>query len=144
MFDCDLRKRVQVPPAGMMLREVSRARYHSPMTNSAPAHSFATLVAVARRHAEMTTAEFDHSLAFPDGHNRSAHAALGHAAYRLVTEGLPAIRPGTPGDELDRRDAAAKALLSAHKASIDAMVTEAKRRSYTGWSNASRGPIRYA
>lgn len=104
---------------------------------------FPALVAVARRRSGMTAAEFDYSLAFGGEENR-ARAALADAAYTLATEGLPVVDTTTPVEELARRIELGHVLLYGHRASIESMTVAAKAKTYTGWSSASRGPIRYA
>lgn len=102
---------------------------------------FAAIIAYARRVEHLTAAEMDHSLAMGDG---TAMAALGNAAYRIANEHLPEVTPATNVDELLGRRLNADALIDATTPDRDAMVADAKTRSFTGWSDASRGPIRYA
>lgn len=102
--------------------------------------TFAEIVAVARRHLDMTADEFDYALATEQ---TRAHAALGEAVRILANRGRPEVQPGDGPEVLRARDERADDLMRRVRPDIDRMVAEAKSKSYTGWSAASRGPIRY-
>lgn len=97
---------------------------------------FAAIVSTARRRADMTAAEFDYSLFAQDG---KALAALQDAVYALANRGHDPV-----DDETQNRQARAEALRTEVQAQIDAMIDAAKAKRYTGWSDASGGPVRYA
>jgi hypothetical protein len=98
--------------------------------------TFADIYAEARAASQLTAAEFDYSLANGPG---TAIGALADAAYVLATADLPL----KTWADLPARHAAAEALIDATRHERTARISAAKRRTYTGWSNASRGPIRY-
>lgn len=105
------------------------------------------LVTAARRHAGMTAAEFDYSLAFGAhraGELHNAYFALSSAAYLLATESLPAVDETTSADDLARRHQLGRNLLESYRADLDAMIAAARAKTYNGWSSASGGPISYA
>lgn len=103
--------------------------------------NFAAIVSDARRHvrwgAGMTAAEFDFSLTSKDG---VAMAALGDMIYVHANRHLPAVQTDA---DLSQRRANAAVLNQALRPQIDAMVAAAKTKAYTGWSDASGGPVRY-
>jgi hypothetical protein len=106
--------------------------------------TFATIVAEARRDSGLTAAEFDYQLNQGAALGFRAYDALGNAIYRIANAGQPEIVEGTPMSVLGERLARADALRERYADEIDQMIARAKAKSYTGWSNASRGPIRYA
>lgn len=83
--------------------------------------SFAALVVTARQLANQTAAEFDYSLTIPD--RFGAFGPYGWLALAAAVLGTD---------------------LSAYSEGVHAMAAAAKAKSYTGWSTASRSPIRYA
>ncbi|ANZ35272.1 hypothetical protein BBK82_03455 [Lentzea guizhouensis] len=111
------------------------------MTDAAHANPVATIRADARIVADMTAAEFDHSLATGDG---QALAAMNEASYRLANATYPAVQPGDGEEVLRQRTERAQALWQQVWPEIEAMVTRAKAMEFSGWSSASSGPIRYA
>lgn len=89
---------------------------------------FASIVTAARRNAGLTAAEFDYQLSLGSELGSRAYNGLGNALYQAgVAEGVTAAEMG---ERLG--------------AEINQLVADANAKSYTGWSNASRGPIRYA
>jgi hypothetical protein len=107
---------------------------------------FAAIVAVARRATGYSAAEFDYSLVtgYAEHDTESALGAIDGAIYTVANEHLPMVDTTTTREDLLQRRANAEALRVQLQPEIDAMVAAAKGKSYTGWSNASRGPIRYA
>ncbi len=91
--------------------------------------TFAALIATARRLSSQTAAEFDYSLARGDV-DLGAFGPYGWLDLAAA--------------QLTGSADAGKTLIAAHRADIAAMTTAAKAKSYTGWSSASRGPVRYA
>jgi hypothetical protein len=83
---------------------------------------FRVIVADARAESGLTAAEFDYSLQSADDFR--ADQALGNAIYRAT--GARATIDHPYADD------------------VDIMRTAARAKSYTGWSVAGRGPIRYA
>jgi hypothetical protein len=90
--------------------------------------SFAAIVSYARRDSGLTAAEFDYQLNRGTELGANAYRGLGNALSVLGrSEGLTQQEMADRfGDDIDR------------------MVADAKTKRYTGWSSASRGPIRYA
>lgn len=110
--------------------------------------TFAAIVAQARRQAAVlgevditpgarTAAEFDYQLTLGPNGGWSAYQALDNALYILANE-------GREDDDFTVKSARAAALRARHAADIDQLIADAKAKAYTGWSNASRGPVRYA
>lgn len=102
---------------------------------------FRKIMAVARRRSGKTAAAFDYSLSIgetvdTDGEYTGAIIAIDNAIYDIAN-------PGNAGtsDEKHRRKVALKARIAPE---LDALIAECAAKSYTGWSNASSGPIRYA
>lgn len=89
---------------------------------------FAAIVTAARQDAGLTAAEFDYQLQLGTELGWAAHNGLGNAIYQAA------------GRDLE----AAEALRAEVGPEIDAMIEAAKTKSYTGWSDSSRGPVRYA
>lgn len=95
------------------------------MTQSASDASlppFRVIVARARAEAQLTAAEFDYSLQSAD--DTCADQALGNVIYRAIGRLVTVDHP--------------------YAADVAAMRAAARAKSYTGWSSASRGRIRYA
>lgn len=105
--------------------------------------TFDTVIAVARRDAGLTAAEFDYQLNLGSELGARAYQGLGNAIYRLANEGPPEAAEGRHDDWRDRVRRA-DALHKHFADAIERMVAEAKTKRYTGWSTASSGPIRYA
>jgi hypothetical protein len=103
--------------------------------------SFAQIVTHAQARTNMYGAEFDYNLF---AYGQTSLAALADATYELANSHLPAVDTSTTDDDLRQRRANADALMNATRDERDAMVAAAKQKTYTGWSTASRGPIRYA
>lgn len=89
--------------------------------------SFAALIASARQIAGLTEAQFNYELQSGPRNN----AALD--AYDM------ALNSTANGDPVKR-----EALREQHVAELRAMIDAAKAKQYSGWSNASSGPVRYA
>lgn len=100
--------------------------------------TFAEIVVEARRrNPDWTDAEWDYSLAAPDG-RRDGIAELWHAAYIVANQHLPQVTPDGPSDLAQRQINRANADRS-HTPERDALIAAAKAKTYTGWSDAARG-----
>jgi len=97
--------------------------------------TFQQILTQAKTTSQLTAAEFDHSLATGDTSLAGALHHLGNAIHR-------AANPGDSGSAADRADRA-RALNAKLTPQIEALITAARGKSYTGWSDASSGPIRY-
>lgn len=99
--------------------------------------TFADIVTEARlRNPDWTGAEWDYSLAAPDGH-RNGLEELANAAYVVANRHLPEVTPDSPND-LAEREANAKALIRDTADERVALIAAAKAKQYTGWSDESR------
>lgn len=103
--------------------------------------AFRKIMATARRRHGGTAAEFDYSLSTgqavdADGEYTGAVVAVDNAIYTVANDG----HAGTAEEHAAR----ARALREQITPELDTLIAECKAKSYTGWSNASRGPIRYA
>jgi hypothetical protein len=99
--------------------------------------TFDEIVTEARRcNPDWTDAEWDYSLAFPDG-RRNGLAELGNAAYIVANKHLPEITADGPSD-LTEREANADALIRATAAERVALIAAARAKQYGGWSDESR------
>lgn len=103
--------------------------------------SFAAIVAKARLRAGLTAAEFDYALAQGPEVGVRAYEALYGAVHDLANQGHPLSSPNSQADE---RAARGRTLYAEHAEAIERLAVEARAKRYTGWSAASRGPIRYA
>jgi hypothetical protein len=104
---------------------------HQPIT-------FEDIWAEARaRTPHLTDAEFSYSLAFDD--HRNARGELANAAYVLATQDLPEVTTETPAAELTKRALAAHILVEMTGPQRAVAIGLARRRRYTGWSDAARG-----
>lgn len=106
--------------------------------------TFAAVVSDARLVAGMTAAEMDYSLAMEQVGAGTGMAALRDAIDRLATRGLPEVKPGDVEGMCEVRQRARDEAHERFTPDIKAMVAAAKTKSYSGWSDASSGPIRYA
>lgn len=100
--------------------------------------TFAHILMEARSHANLSAAEMDCSLAVdPGGH---AACALHSACWSLANP-----RESWPGATVDgQRDRAAALWASVNgDTELAGMIKRAKGLTYTGWSSASRSPVRY-
>lgn len=88
--------------------------------------TFAQIIMSARQIGQLTAAEMDYSLANPDITGYRAHRALDMAIGVVAGD----------GDY--------EATKARFAADITAKAAEAKTKKYTGWSDYSRGGIRYA
>jgi hypothetical protein len=100
---------------------------------------FAAIIATAKTRLNMTSAEFDESLASGDGR---AVSAIVDACYSHANPTV--VNANTTDQELSERQQRARDLHTALRPQIAQRITEARNRSYTGWADASCGPIRYA
>lgn len=103
--------------------------------------AFAAIIAAAHRLAGMTAAEFDYDMAYR--RTERARMALGSAIYDAANAGHPEVTPGAIDIARDRQRRAEE-LQAELQPQIEAFIARAKAQSYTGWSGASQGPIRYA
>lgn len=106
--------------------------------------TFDEIVTLARQLAGtsgMTDAEFDYLLAT---NTKVGASAISGAAYELANARLPVVGIHTTAEDLRRREANARALVDTIRPELDAMITAAKLKKYTGWSVHSTGPIQYA
>jgi hypothetical protein len=103
----------------------------------------AIVIAAARRRSGLTAAEFDYRLSLGPESGAAAYNALGNAVYDIANEGHPEVTVGAHDVAADR-SRRASALHAALAADVAELVADAKAQAYTGWSVASRGPIRYA
>lgn len=83
-----------------------------------------------------TEAAFDYGLA--SGGESNAWLAIKNTIYQLANN-IPDRLRTAEGDE-----AAYTALWDQLKPALDAYAASCRERKYTGWSNSSTGPIRYA
>lgn len=90
--------------------------------------TFAAIVSTACQIAGQTAAEFDYAL--------SRGPVLGQGAYDAFDMAISVLVNG----DSERREE----VRVAQADSFAAMVEAAKAKAYTGWSDASREPIRYA
>jgi hypothetical protein len=100
--------------------------------------TFARIVMEARSCANLSAAEMDCSLAVdPGGH---AAGALHSACWSLANP-----RESWLGATVDDQHDRAAALWASvnDDTEVAGMIERAKRLTYTGWSSASRGPVRY-
>lgn len=99
---------------------------------------------IARQNTRLSHPAFDYAIANPgalDGVD--ALGALDNAAHTVANEGHPAVQTGDGGTVI----AAHRARRNALQPEVDQVITAAKARKYTGWSNEARGRgerIRYA
>ncbi len=96
---------------------------------------FAHITSKARQDKQMTSAEFDYSLAMNDG---KAGGAIYDACYAY------AYADQFPVTDIAAATQRAGELQDSLRPWIEQRTVEASARSYTGWSTASGGPIRYA
>jgi hypothetical protein len=98
--------------------------------------TFAHIIMEARSRANLSAAEMDCSLAGDQG----AIGALHSACWSLANP-----RESWPGATVDgQRDRAAALWVSVNgDTELAGMVKRAKGLTYTGWSSASRSPVRY-
>jgi hypothetical protein len=102
---------------------------------------FAEVVARAKTTSLLSNAEFDYSLKIGDG---CALAALYDVTYMLANRHLPAVTSETTARDTRQRRVNADLLHETYRAEREALITAAKAKSFAGWSDASRYPIRYA
>lgn len=103
---------------------------------------FTRIVGAARSLSGLTAAQFDYSLQ-SDGADSRAAQALHNVIYAAATRELRAVTEGDDEAVAARWDAA-KAAREHYTTDIVTMIDDARRKSYTGWSRANSGPIRYA
>jgi nucleotide-binding universal stress UspA family protein len=104
--------------------------------------TFAAIVAVARRNAQLAAAEFDYQLSLGTELGYRAYNALGNAIYQLANDGQPEVTEGAH-DIHRERTARADALRALIADDIDLLVEASRRKTYTGWSEAGSGRIQY-
>lgn len=107
-------------------------------------NDFPQIMATARTRSRLTAAEFDYSLATRSTLASGALSAIANACYDLANAGLPEVDETTTDEDLTARRERADALHRSVFGEIDSAVAVANAKSYTGWSGASGGPIRYA
>lgn len=98
--------------------------------------TFAHIIMEARSRANLSAAEMDCSLAG----NQEAIGALRSACWSLANP--QESWPGSTLESMRAKDDALWASLNGD-AELAGMIERAKSLTYTGWSNASRGPVRY-
>lgn len=110
--------------------------------------SFAAIVACARRNAASigevdivaparTAAQFDYQLTLGPNGGWAAYQGLDNALYTLANV-------GHESDSVSAKSARAATLRERFAADIEQLIADAHAKRYTGWSRASRGPVRYA
>lgn len=101
---------------------------------------FRKIMDAARRAHGKTSAQFDYSLAFGETSGENQYESAGNAVRNAIWDVANQDQGGTEADQMAR----VRALRERIQPELDALTAECAAKSYTGWSKASRGPIRYA